>query len=91
VAFLSGPTAKPATDLGRQNNCQRTHSRSAANCDLRQGFIYKKVPHITLGSIANNEPRAEETLYDQPIEDKKRLRVAGPFTVEALQSYDCWK
>jgi adenine-specific DNA-methyltransferase len=58
------------------------------NCDLRQGFIYKKVPHVTLGSIANNEPPAEETLYDQPLEDKKRLRVAGPFTVETLQSYE---
>jgi adenine-specific DNA-methyltransferase len=58
------------------------------NCDLRQGFIYKKVPHVTLGSIANNEPAAEETLYDQPLEDKKRLRVAGPLTVETLQSYE---
>jgi len=57
-------------------------------CDIRQGFVYKKVPHITLGSIANNEPPAEETLYDLPQEDKKRLRVAGPFTVETLQSYE---
>jgi adenine-specific DNA-methyltransferase len=56
--------------------------------DLRQGFIYKTVPHITLRSIANNEPVPQETLYDQPEEDKKRLRVAGPFTVETLQSYE---
>jgi adenine-specific DNA-methyltransferase len=56
--------------------------------NVRYGFVYKKVPHITLGSIANNEPPAEETLYDQPLEDKKRLRVAGPFTVETLQSYE---
>src|SRR5213078_532606 len=33
-------------------------------------------------------PPEEETLYDQPIEDKKRLRVAGPFTVETLQNYE---
>ena len=58
------------------------------NCDLRQGFIYKKLPHVTLKSIANNEPPEEETLYDKPLEDKKRLRVAGPFTVETLQSYE---
>jgi adenine-specific DNA-methyltransferase len=56
--------------------------------NVRYGFVYKKVPHITLGSIANNEPAEEETLYDQPLEDKKRLRVAGPFTVETLQSYE---
>ena len=30
------------------------------------GFVYKTVPHITLKSIANNEPPKEETLYDQP-------------------------
>jgi adenine-specific DNA-methyltransferase len=55
---------------------------------VRQGFVYRKVNHITLGSIANNEPADEKTLYDQPQEDKKRLRVAGPFTVETLQSYE---
>ncbi|MDO7877134.1 site-specific DNA-methyltransferase [Hymenobacter sp. ASUV-10] len=54
--------------------------------DLRQGFIYKEVPHITLKSLANDEPPSTEKLYDQPEEDKKRLRVAGPFTVETLQS-----
>jgi len=57
-------------------------------CDLRQGFIYKKVPHVTLGSIANNEPAAEETLYDQPETDTKRLRISGPFTVETLQNFE---
>lgn len=54
--------------------------------DIRQGFVYKKVPHITLKALANDLPFDEETLYDQPFEDKKRIRVAGPFTVETLQS-----
>ncbi|MDJ1501844.1 site-specific DNA-methyltransferase [Xanthocytophaga agilis] len=54
--------------------------------DIRQGFIYKKVPHITLKSLANDEPPEEETLYDQPELDKNILRVAGSFTVETLQS-----
>ena len=48
------------------------------------GFEYKKVPHITLKSIANNEPSAMETLYDQPIKDTKKTRITGPFTVEAV-------
>ncbi|HIE02144.1 MAG TPA: hypothetical protein EYP59_17975 [Thiotrichaceae bacterium] len=125
--------------------------------DIRQGFEYKTVPHVTLKAIANNEeidtihakwqkqlepmlaelnklhqqnwqewevPResdkkgskkaqdllanwwqlkqqrqqemdasiannsGSETLYDQPFEDKKKLRVAGPFTVETLQSFE---
>ncbi len=124
--------------------------------DLRKGFVYKTVPHVTLKAIANNseiddiharwqeklEPlRAElnallkqawqeweipreagqewpakakerlaqwweyrrqrqweiddsiarsadtETLYDQPYEDKKRVRVTGPFTVESLSPH----
>lgn len=51
---------------------------------ISSGFIYKTVPHITLKSIANNEPPAEETLYDQPEIDKSKVRVSGPFTVESL-------
>ena len=48
------------------------------------GFDYKTVPHVTLKSIANNEPPATETLYDQPLKDTKKARVTGPFTVEAV-------
>ena len=48
------------------------------------GFKYKTVPHVTLKSIANNEPPAQETLYNQPFVDNKRARVTGPFTVEAV-------
>ncbi len=48
------------------------------------GFEYKTVPHITLKSIANNEPPGTETLYDQPYIDNKKTRITGPFTVEAV-------
>lgn len=48
------------------------------------GFKYKTVPHVTLKSIANNEPPAQETLYDKPRVDNNRARVSGPFTVEAV-------
>jgi len=56
--------------------------------DVRHGFDYKKVQRITLGSLANDEPPEEVTLYDQPAVDRKKLRVAGPFTVETLQNFD---
>ena len=124
--------------------------------DIRQGFVYERVPHVTLKSIANNaeidviwekfqetlEPlraklnadlgqkweeweipretddkwpataktlhgewwsqrisrqkeidasiaaKAEfEFLYDKPYDDKKKVRVAGPFTVESLSPH----
>ncbi len=51
---------------------------------VSSGFKYKTVPHVTLKSIANNEPPAQETLYDQPLKDKDRVRVTSPFTVEAV-------
>ena len=51
---------------------------------VSSGFEYKTVPHITLKSIANNEPPGTETLYDQPYKDSKKLRITGPFTVEAV-------
>jgi len=59
------------------------------------GFVYTRkqnrkgeevggiVPHITLKSIANNEPPAEEVLVDRPEESRGIVRVCGPFTVEA--------
>ena len=54
--------------------------------NMHLGFKYKTIPHITLKSIANRLPAEQETLYDQPLENKKMIRVTGPFTVEALQS-----
>lgn len=54
------------------------------NEGIGSGFVYQTAPHITLGSIANNEPVPIETLFDQPIIDNKKTRVTGPFTVEAV-------
>ncbi|HRH23111.1 MAG TPA: site-specific DNA-methyltransferase [Candidatus Magasanikbacteria bacterium] len=51
------------------------------------GFEYKTVPHVTLKSLANDEPADQEVLYDQPIENKDIVRVAGPFTVESLSPH----
>ena len=135
--------------------------RSVTSCrstrgDIRQGFVYERVPHIMLETIANNaeidviwenfqeklEPlrqhlnqelgkdwetwelprdadakwsesaknllsqwweqriarqkeidasiaaKAEpEYLYDKPYDDKKKVRVAGPFTVESISPH----
>ena len=134
-------------------------SETPVHGNIRQGFVYERVPHITLKSIANNaeidviwekfqetlEPLREqlnctlgqekqpweeweipreadddwseeakqlhaewweqritrqkeidasiaakadyEYLYDKPYEDKKKVRVAGPFTVESLSPH----
>ena len=77
---------------------------SDAEGDIRKGFVYERVPHVTLKSIAQNPDIREgmtrdeidaaiarhadtETLYDRPYEDRKVVRVAGPFTVESLSPH----
>ena len=59
-----------------------------ADWDVRHGFDYKTVQRVTLGSLANDEPPETVTLFDQPALDRKKLRVAGPFTVETLQAWE---
>ena len=66
----------------------KTHDESE-NPNIRIGFKYKSIPHIKLQDLANGIADSKpEILYDQPEEDKKRIRVSGPFTVETLQSLD---
>ena len=144
---------------GQRKEAERSRkvpSESPTQGAVRQGFVYKRVPHITLKSIANNaeidviheshqatlEPLREalnvalkrqweeweiprdaeaewpedakrlhaqwwegrverqreidasiaakadyEYLYDDPYKDEKRVRVAGPFTVESLSPH----
>ena len=59
------------------------------------GFVYQRkqnskgeevggiVPHVTLKSIANDEPPDEEVLVDRPEVTSSITRVTGPFCVEA--------
>jgi adenine-specific DNA-methyltransferase len=144
---------------GQQKEAEVTRtapSSQPVQGNIRHGFVYERVPHITLKSIANNveidviwdkwqetlEPLREklnaalgtnwqeweipreadakwldtakklhadwwqarisrqqeidasiaakaefEYLYDKPYDDKKKVRVAGPFTVESLSPH----
>ncbi len=54
------------------------------NEGVSSGFSYRSVTHVTMKCIANNEPASQEILYDKPLIDSKRIRVTGPFTVEAV-------
>jgi len=48
------------------------------------GLSYEEVPHLTLGSITQDDPSIGEVLYDRPYVDRNKVRVTGPFTVEAV-------
>lgn len=53
---------------------------------VSSGFKYKTAKHLTLRSITNDDNAGEEVLYDQPTAEKNKVRVTGPFTVEAVPS-----
>ena len=102
--WITCDTSRVAVTLARQrlmtalyDYYQLAHSDEGVG----SGFKYKTVPHVTLGSIANNPDirdgmsqaeidaaiarhAPQETLYDQPLPDRGKRRVTGPFTVEAV-------
>lgn len=85
--WITCDTSRVAITLAKQRLMTATfdyYKLAHTEQGVSSGFIYKTAPHITLGSIANNEPPATETLYDQPEIDKDKVRITGPFTVEAL-------
>jgi adenine-specific DNA-methyltransferase len=85
--WITCDTSRVATTLAKQRLMGATfdyYKLAHPNEGVGSGFEYKKVPHITLKSIANSEPPGEETLYDQPLVDNSRARISGPFTVEAV-------
>lgn len=85
--WITCDTSRVAITLAKQRLMTATfdyYKLAHPEQGVGSGFVYKTVPHITLKSIANNEPPATETLYDQPEIDKGKIRITGPFTVEAL-------
>jgi adenine-specific DNA-methyltransferase len=85
--WITCDTSRVATTLAKQRLMtanfeyyQLAHPHEGVD----SGFLYKTVPHVTLKSIANNEPPGRETIYDQPFIDNKKTRITGPFTVEAV-------
>jgi adenine-specific DNA-methyltransferase len=85
--WITCDTSRVATTLAKQRLMSATfdyYKLAHPNEGVGSGFEYKNVPHVTLKSIANNEPSGEETLYDQPLIDNSRARISGPFTVEAV-------
>ncbi|NJD60329.1 MAG: site-specific DNA-methyltransferase, partial [Anaerolineae bacterium] len=147
------------SQIGQQKEAELNHKGFSNNPtyeNIRQGFVYERVPHITLSSIANNSelfviweeyqhefsllldqinlllhkgwhewevpktvnidwpPQVKkihekwwqlhvdrrkaidasiaantdnEYLYDQPFQENRKVRVAGPFTIESLSPH----
>ena len=90
--WITSDTSRIALNVAKTRLMTATYPwyklADATGEDIRHGFIYETVPRVTLKSIADGEPPETNTLFDQPKKDPKKLRVAGPFTVETLQSFE---
>ncbi|RQP17285.1 MAG: site-specific DNA-methyltransferase, partial [Parapedobacter sp.] len=96
--WIAIDTSRVPIALARQRlltSCFPWYKLSQPSKGPAGGFVYERklnrkgrdvgglVPHVTLGSIANDEDPPKVTLVDRPEENKKITRVCGPFTVEA--------
>lgn len=88
--WITCDTSRVALTLARQRlmtSVYPYYKIADMEMGVKGGFIYEEVPHVTLKSIANNEQPDKEILFDKPEIDKKRIRVAGPFTVEGIPQH----
>jgi len=96
--WIAIDTSRVPMTLARQRLLTATYTWYELNDEARGpvgGFAYKRkqnkkgeevggiVPHITLKSIANNEPPTEEVLVDRPETVTNITRITGPFVFEA--------
>jgi len=96
--WITGDVSRVPLALARQRLLTATfpwHELKDEDRGPAGGFVYRRkqnkkgeevggiVPHITLKSIANNQPPDEEVLVDRPEQVKNVTRVTGPFCFEA--------
>ena len=83
-------TGMPARLPDRQRHPQglRLQARAARHAQVDRQQPRHPRGHDPRGDRRRHRPHADtETLYDQPYEDKKTIRVTGPFTVESLSPH----
>ncbi|HHT9138055.1 MAG TPA: site-specific DNA-methyltransferase [Candidatus Wunengus sp. YC60] len=87
--WITTDTSRVALALARTRlmTAKFSYYKLKEDNNVRAGFEYKTVPHVTLKSLANSEESEQEMLYDQPFEERGKLRVSGPFTVESLSPH----
>ena len=51
---------------------------------IGSGLAYRSVTTVSAKTLGYDEPPVETILYDQPEPDRRKARVTGPFTVEAV-------
>lgn len=85
--WITCDTSRVAITLAKQRLMTATfdyYKLAHPEQGVGSGFAYTVIPRIALKNIANGEPASAEVQYDQPEIDKTKIRITGPFTVEAL-------
>jgi adenine-specific DNA-methyltransferase len=85
--WITIDTSRVALFLARQRLLSATfpyYRLAHPEQNVSGGFTYETVPHITLKSITRDEPAETATLYDKPLVESDKVRISGPFTVEAI-------
>ncbi len=88
--WITCDTSRIALSIARERLLTATfpfYELADPNRDVDAGFKYKSVPRVMLQTVARGEAPTQTVLYDQPFVDRRKSRVSGPFTVEALSRY----
>lgn len=84
--WITCDTSRIAISLARirlMSSVYEYYKLKSEELGIKAGFIYKKIDKITIKSLANEEPKKSITIYHEMDIDKSKMRVSGPFTVEA--------
>ncbi|MDO4569613.1 MAG: DNA methyltransferase [Planctomycetia bacterium] len=83
--YLLADSAEGQAKIGELSHCPP--SSAPTNDDIKQGFVYQRVPHITLKSITNN---AEiDVLWEKYEPELERLRQK--INAELDTNYEHWE
>ena len=87
--WITCDTSRVALALARQRLITATfpyYQLWDENVDVDGGFALESCKRVTLKSVANDLPPETVELHDRPKVDAGKIRVAGPFTMEAVPS-----
>jgi adenine-specific DNA-methyltransferase len=88
--WISIDTSRVALQLARERILTARFDYYSLAEDERgvdAGLVYRSAQRVLASSIGYGESIREERFYDQPLVDGSKIRVSGPFTVEALSRY----
>lgn len=87
--WITCDTSRVAINLAKSrliSNVYPYYKLNDTKQGLKSGFQYHVSKHVTIGTFCRGEEGNGIVLLDKPIEDKDKVRVTGPFTVEAVPS-----